>query len=154
MKTSATKNAPRALSYPVNWKISYTASVVTRLATTYQTGAPRAMLERLERMFPLKGCSEGCPKELAAWLHRLLRGGTDRAKILGDVVREDPRARDQDVRPGRGDDWRGVHLDAAVDLQRAIEVLAVDVRPRLADLRNDVLPERLPREPRVDGHHE
>src|SRR2546425_9199669 len=99
MKTSATKNAPRALSYPVNWKISYTASVVRRLPTTYQTGAPRAMLERLEGMFPLKGCSEGCPKELTAGVPRPLPGGAGRAEVLRPVGPGNPPAQDPQIPP-------------------------------------------------------
>ena len=55
------------------------------------------------------------------------------------MVRKDPGSGHEDVRSGLGDDRRRVDLDAAVDLEFHVQVLLVQVRARLADLRDDVL---------------
>src|SRR2546422_6863233 len=84
----------------------------------------------------------------------LRRRGSQRPEVLGHAVRKDARTRDEDVRARFRNERGRVDLDPAVDLECAREAFFVDVRARLADLRQHVPSESLARESRVHRHHE
>src|SRR4051812_8566424 len=67
---------------------------------------------------------------------------------------EDRAAGHEDVRPGTRGERRGLHVEAAVDLDVAFVAVPVHQLTGPLDLREHLRDELLPAEPRVHAHHE
>src|SRR2546427_1110996 len=128
---------------------SYTICIlVSKRAGPYDPGRKRTLvLSRLLGEVRGQTCLRTKAGRLFGYLAQFLQVGRD-------MVREDPGPGDQDVRPRLRDDRGGVDLDSPIHLEFRLQSFLVEVRPRLADLRDDIGAERLAREARLDGHDE